>query len=48
MAALALALADRAYVIERGVAVASGSAAEMAANDSLRRAYLGGKTAENV
>jgi branched-chain amino acid transport system ATP-binding protein len=48
MAALALALADRAYVIERGVAVASGSAAEMAANDSLRRAYLGANTAANV
>lgn len=44
MAALALALADRAYVIERGIVVASGSAAEMAVNDSLRRAYLGGNT----
>jgi branched-chain amino acid transport system ATP-binding protein len=45
MAALALALADRAYVIERGVAVTSGSAAEMTANDLLRRAYLGGQAA---
>jgi ABC-type branched-subunit amino acid transport system ATPase component len=42
MAALALALADRAYVIERGVTVASGSAAQMAGDDALRRAYLGG------
>lgn len=46
MAALALALADRAYVIERGVIVASGPAADMAADDSLRRAYLGGQMAQ--
>ncbi len=41
MAGLALALADRAYVIEGGRIVASGSAAEVARNDSLERAYLG-------
>ncbi|RZI40765.1 ATP-binding cassette domain-containing protein [Herbaspirillum sp. HC18] len=45
MAALALALADRAYVIERGVVVASGTASDMAADDALRRAYLGGHAA---
>jgi ABC-type branched-subunit amino acid transport system ATPase component/ABC-type branched-subunit amino acid transport system permease subunit len=42
MAGLALALADRAYVIEGGRVVAQGSAAEIAANDDLARAYLGG------
>ena len=42
MAALALALADRAYVIEGGRIVASGSAQEIAGNDALERAYLGG------
>ncbi|EJN08540.1 branched-chain amino acid ABC transporter ATP-binding protein/permease [Herbaspirillum sp. YR522] len=41
MAALALSLADRAYVIEGGRVVAQGSAAEIAANDALARAYLG-------
>lgn len=42
MAALALALADRAYVIEGGRVVAQGTAAEIAANDDLAKAYLGG------
>jgi ABC-type branched-subunit amino acid transport system ATPase component len=42
MAALALALADRAYVIEGGRIVASGTAQEIAKNDALERAYLGG------
>ncbi|MDB5988983.1 MAG: transporter [Herbaspirillum sp.] len=42
MAALALALADRAYVIEGGRVVAEGTAAEIAANDALVKAYLGG------
>jgi ABC-type branched-subunit amino acid transport system ATPase component len=42
MAALALALADRAYVIEGGRVVAQGTAAEIAANDELAKAYLGG------
>jgi len=42
MAGLALALADRAYVIEGGRVVAQGTAAEIAANDELAEAYLGG------
>ncbi len=41
MAALALALCDRAYVIEGGRIVAEGSAAEIAADGALARAYLG-------
>ena len=41
MAGLALALADRAYVIEGGRMVASGSAANLAADGALARAYLG-------
>ncbi|OZI39165.1 ABC transporter [Bordetella genomosp. 1] len=42
MAGLALALADRAYVVEGGHVVAQGTAAEIAANDDLANAYLGG------
>lgn len=42
MAGLALALADRAYVMEGGHVVAQGTAAEIAANDELAQAYLGG------
>ena len=42
MAGLALALADRAYVMEGGHVVAHGTAAEIAANDELAEAYLGG------
>jgi branched-chain amino acid transport system ATP-binding protein len=42
MAALALALADRAYVIEGGRIVAQGTAAEIAADDLLAKAYLSG------
>jgi ABC-type branched-subunit amino acid transport system ATPase component len=41
MAGLALTLADRAYVIEGGQIVASGRAAEIAAEGALERAYLG-------
>ena len=41
MAGLALALADRAYVIEGGRIVASGTAAEIAADGALEKAYLG-------
>ena len=41
MAGLALALADRAYVIEGGQIVASGTPDEIAGNDALERAYLG-------
>jgi ABC-type branched-subunit amino acid transport system ATPase component len=42
MAGLALPLADRAYVIEAGRISASGSAAQIAADGSLEKAYLGG------
>ena len=38
---LALDIADRAYVLEAGQVVLSGSAAELRANDAVRRAYLG-------
>jgi len=41
MAGLALALADRAYVIEGGRIVAQGPADEIAASDALAEAYLG-------
>ena len=41
MAALALSLADRAYVIEGGRVVAQGTAADIAADDALAQAYLG-------
>ena len=41
MAGLALALADRAYVIEGGAIVASGSATEITAAGALEKAYLG-------
>ena len=41
MAGLALALADRAYVIEGGRIVASGPAAEIAGDGTLEKAYLG-------
>ena len=40
-AALALELADRAYVLETGQVVISGSAADVRSNESVRRAYLG-------
>ena len=39
--ALALSLAERAYVIEGGRISASGSAAEIAAEGALEKAYLG-------
>ena len=38
---LALDIADRAYVLEAGQIVLSGTAAELRANDAVRRAYLG-------
>ncbi|HEV7821150.1 MAG TPA: ABC transporter permease, partial [Burkholderiales bacterium] len=41
MAGLALALADRAYVIEGGRVAAQGTAAEIAAEGALEKAYLG-------
>ena len=37
----ALAVADRAYVLENGKIIMSGSAAELAGDDRVRRAYLG-------
>ena len=40
-AAMALEIADRAYVIESGVITLSGRGSELAGNDSVRRAYLG-------
>ena len=40
-AAVALRLADRAYLMETGRMVMSGSAAELRENDTVRRAYLG-------
>jgi len=40
MAGLALALADRAYVIEGGRIVAAGAASEIAATGALEKAYL--------
>ena len=42
MAALALALADRACVIEGGTIVAHGTPAQIAADPALKKAYLGG------
>jgi ABC-type branched-subunit amino acid transport system ATPase component len=45
MAGLAIALADRAYVMEGGVIVAKGTAAEIAANSALTQAYLGEQAA---
>jgi ABC-type branched-subunit amino acid transport system ATPase component len=41
MAGLALSLSDRAYVMDTGAVVASGAAAEIAADGALERAYLG-------
>jgi branched-chain amino acid transport system ATP-binding protein len=40
-AAMALRIASRGYVIETGTIVLSGSAAELAENPEVRRAYLG-------
>ena len=45
MAGLALALADRAYVIEGGRIVTHGTAAQIAADDALAQAYLGEQAA---
>ena len=41
MAAQALALADRAYVLERGRVTLAGPAAEIRENPAVVRAYLG-------
>ena len=40
-ASLALAIAQRGYVLETGSIVVSGSAQELAGNDDVRKAYLG-------
>ena len=40
-AALALALADRAYLLETGRVVLAGPASEIRKDDAVRRAYLG-------
>lgn len=40
-AAMALEIADRAYVIESGVISLQGTGAELAKDDSVRKAYLG-------
>jgi len=40
-AEMALEIADRAFILERGRIVMSGSAAELARSDEVRRAYLG-------
>ena len=40
-ASLALDIADRVYLLETGRIVATGTAADIAADDSVRRAYLG-------
>ena len=38
---LAMHMASRVYLLETGVIVASGTAAELSADDSIRKAYLG-------
>jgi branched-chain amino acid transport system ATP-binding protein len=40
-AAMALDVADRAYVIEHGAIALHGTGAEVAADDQVRRSYLG-------
>jgi branched-chain amino acid transport system ATP-binding protein len=40
-AAIALTLADHAYLMETGTMVMSGSAASLRENETVRRAYLG-------
>jgi branched-chain amino acid transport system ATP-binding protein len=40
-AAMALEIADRAYVIESGLITLHGTGRELANDDSVRRAYLG-------
>ena len=40
-AAMALEIADRAYVLESGAITLSGTGAELAVDDNVRRAYLG-------
>jgi branched-chain amino acid transport system ATP-binding protein len=42
----ALAVADRAYILETGQVVLAGPAAELAAGEAVQRAYLGGPARE--
>jgi branched-chain amino acid transport system ATP-binding protein len=39
---MALSVATRGYVLETGTIILSGSAAELAADPNVKRAYLGG------
>ena len=39
---MALSIAHKAYVLETGRITLSGSAAELAASDAIKKAYLGG------
>jgi branched-chain amino acid transport system ATP-binding protein len=41
-ASKALEIADRAYVLETGAITLSGTGAELAQSDEVRKAYLGG------
>lgn len=41
-ASKALEIADRAYVLETGTLTLSGTGAELASSDEVRKAYLGG------
>ncbi len=41
-AAMALSISHRGYVLETGVVILAGAASELAGNDLVRQAYLGG------
>ena len=41
-AAMALAISDRGYVLETGQVILEGRASDLAGNDLVRQAYLGG------
>ena len=41
-AEMALSIADRAYVLESGRVVLTGTGAELKASDAIKKAYLGG------
>ena len=41
-AAMALAISHRGYVLETGVVILEGKASDLAGNDRVRQAYLGG------
>ena len=45
---MALAVADRAYVLEVGQVVMEGPASELERTDKVRMAYLGGKMQDSV